>query len=653
MPNTKKKQINKFNFARVLATETAPFDTPIIFSNDGFFSNCSQLAAQPNSIDSFIFESIVGGLEKNQSTIPYDFKIMKNDSSFRKLSLIHPATQWHIKEFYEKYDTLICHYCSVSKFSIRSPQRVASAFYHRNPSEDLNKYKKGNVNQREMDEILKHSSSYFSYRGYSMLYKFFNSKEYLNLEKEFKIFLSIDISKCFPSIYTHSICWALKSKEFAKRHIGVPTFGHDFDSLMQKANFNETNGILVGPEVSRIFAEIILQHVDVQVERRLEGENLSTCNRDYEVRRYIDDIFIFAKDEAIANRVHNAYADILLTYNLHLNIEKRRQMTRPFFTDKSIAIAETNEALEVFFSKFLTSQENSKAISPVKIYNIDRLSRSLIDSLKKICTSRNVGYQEVSSYTISSLLSKLILIIEAAADLPNEESVKNYRDSILTIVEAALFLYSMAPSVSSSYKLCQLLILSIRFSEKKLPNALATIQLRIYELCLDTLIQQLSENEPAFQHLVSLEVQNLILALSELDSDHLLPQSILETMLKKDPSYFSWITCLFYCKNHVKYHNLRKIIELRINEKLGDLKSIRKKAETASIFLDSVCCPHISETQKIKWIKKLYKAFGKPIPSTIEIMKYTASNSTRYWFVNWKEIDLLNTLERKSLKSVY
>ena len=38
---------------------------------------------------------------------------------------------------------------------------------------------------------------------------------------------------------------------------------------MQEMNYNETNGIVIGPEFSRIFAEVILQQIDTSVEREL------------------------------------------------------------------------------------------------------------------------------------------------------------------------------------------------------------------------------------------------------------------------------------------------------------------------------------------------------------------------------------------------
>ena len=53
----------------------------------------------------------------------------------------------------------------------------------------------------------------------------------------------MDIARCFYHIYTHTIAWAVKGKEQAKELIGKETFENAFDTLMQHANYNETNGI--------------------------------------------------------------------------------------------------------------------------------------------------------------------------------------------------------------------------------------------------------------------------------------------------------------------------------------------------------------------------------------------------------------------------
>jgi hypothetical protein len=52
---------------------------------------------------------------------------------------------------------------------------------------------------------------------------------------------------------------------------------------MQEANWGETNGILIGPEVSRIFAEAIMQSIDVDVQR-----NLGSVAGRVAIRRYVE-----------------------------------------------------------------------------------------------------------------------------------------------------------------------------------------------------------------------------------------------------------------------------------------------------------------------------------------------------------------------------
>src|SRR3546814_15117433 len=92
------------------------------------------------------------------------------------------------------------------------------------------------------------------------------------------------------NVYSHTITWAVKDKLLAKEFKSAYSFEAQFDKLMQRANYNETNGIVVGPEFSRVFAEIILQRVDQKVIANLAVNGL-VFNRDYEIRSYVDDFF--------------------------------------------------------------------------------------------------------------------------------------------------------------------------------------------------------------------------------------------------------------------------------------------------------------------------------------------------------------------------
>ncbi|GAA6935868.1 hypothetical protein AOH323_00810 [Helicobacter pylori] len=72
--------------------------------------------------------------------------------------------------------------------------------------------------------------------------------------------LKADISTCFPSIYTHSIPWAIRGKEIAKKDKNH--WSDEIDTQTRNMNHKETTGILIGPHSSNLISEIILVAVD-------------------------------------------------------------------------------------------------------------------------------------------------------------------------------------------------------------------------------------------------------------------------------------------------------------------------------------------------------------------------------------------------------
>src|SRR5690606_17626594 len=106
-----------------------------------------------------------------------------------------------------------------------------------------------------------------------------------------------------------TISWALFNKAIIKDNIddSRKTFGGEFDELMQKLNANETNGIVIGPEFSRIFAELILQQIDNDILNNLLSSDANQPRlihkRDYEIFRYVDDYFIFYNKEEDKERI--------------------------------------------------------------------------------------------------------------------------------------------------------------------------------------------------------------------------------------------------------------------------------------------------------------------------------------------------------------
>ena len=274
-----KVKIDKEDANRILLTELLPYEVPMLFSNDGFYTIVSRG-------DHTYFEHKIRG-KRQEYGIPFNYEVAKsNNLDTRCLSVIHPFNQLSFVEFYKKYDSIMIHLCSKSPFSLRKISKVARFCYSPELTieEDEHATAEVEVEPDFLDFETKVFKSYFIYTPIDLVYKFYERNEYQRLEQRYSRLWEFDISKCFYHIYTHSITWAVKDKASAKKNKDFTTFEGQFDKLMQQANYNETNGIIVGPEISRIFAEVILQEVDLHVLKSLEKQELK-FGVDYEVRR--------------------------------------------------------------------------------------------------------------------------------------------------------------------------------------------------------------------------------------------------------------------------------------------------------------------------------------------------------------------------------
>ncbi|MBS1087307.1 hypothetical protein [Gluconobacter sphaericus] len=211
MPSKRKSRVklDRADKWRVVLTDTSPLEVPIIVSNDGFYKNLHGAAKKSalfkKMIDALIIEDNGKGF-----TIPLRYNIIKDSRSVRTLSLLHPKAQVMLARFYQKYEELICEYAGRGPFSIRAPKKVGASFFVPSSMENKNRYKNATVDVTGLDKLVRHPASYFSYSGYDRLYKFFSSNDHIVLEKKFRYQISLDISKCFDSIYTHSMSWATR-----------------------------------------------------------------------------------------------------------------------------------------------------------------------------------------------------------------------------------------------------------------------------------------------------------------------------------------------------------------------------------------------------------------------------------------------------------
>ena len=647
--------IKRKDFNRVLVTETLPFETPIVFSNDGLYRLVTNVQALGPVASAVVNALVLGeGVQKPpNSTIPYLYKVRKGVGEFRRLALLHPSSQWKVREFYEKFDQLILYYCAVSSSSIRAPRGIAGSFYTKSSWENLNRYKNGSVTIDIQDKYVKHSPSYFSYRGFDRLYKFFGSQDFYSLEKKYSILRTLDVSKCFDSIYTHCLSWAVKDKNFTKSHVLVSsTFGQEFDEVIRHGNHNETNGIPIGPEVSRIFAEILFQEVDRRV---ICGLSTLRLGEDFEFRRYVDDLFIFARTEAIASKVYGKYADVLLEFNLHANSAKSSLFCRPFLTNKSRLIFEASREVNEFFDKFL-EQINHESLVPKKIYSNWKLARSFIESLRALCAENDSTYDDVSSFLISALTERIKRLVSSNPADHEDLTTDVWVASFEVLLDVLFFLYSVAPSVGASYKLSASIILSHRFFKEHLPEHVPMVSQRIFDHSVTFLEGQgLSAYPDEIDGFVHLESLNVILAIRELGDHYLLPAHVLESLFVKPErlSYFTIVAVLFYIGDDPYYRSIRDAVLNSVVDRLRDISDIFMNAEKAYLLLDMLACPFVGESQKKKWIVSFYSVLKKAAPSGADMSSAVSDIVKVHSQVDWSDVDLLNSLEKKELRQAY
>jgi len=133
--------------------------------------------------------------------------------------------------------------------------------------------------------------------------------------------LQADISRFFYTAYTHSIPWAIIGKEKVKDWLVnhkkklSSHWSNDFDRALQGCQSRETFGIPVGPDTSRIIAEMILSGVETDKE-------LSHWLKDRPAFRLMDDYTIGFDDETSARKALAALRSALWKFNLQLNEEK-------------------------------------------------------------------------------------------------------------------------------------------------------------------------------------------------------------------------------------------------------------------------------------------------------------------------------------------
>lgn len=667
--------------ARVLLSDVLPYELPPTYSNRGIYdlTRHSHLRMNSHGIEAqkidlttetrlrillgknvaFPVATVTGEVESlnlhgaaaRDWTIPFQYTVKHRGNDYRTLTIPHPAAQLAIASFYAEYEQLLLYHTAKSPFSLRRPTRVARYSVVRDWLFETRRSGPDSV-ERDHHEY-EWLRSYFTYRRYSNVYKFYDSKEYRSCERRFGYLVKADVAKCFDSIYTHSVAWAAHGHEVVKANLDVKgTFGGDFDRLMQHLNHNETSGITIGSEVSRIFAEVILQAVDLDIQKELTARGLR-YGQDYEILRYVDDYFIFLADSGRRPEVLEILARKLRAYKLHLNAAKEDGEFTPWLSPLTVAKSRVVDLLRK------TIHRDDKALEQDELPQFRVETGDLIVGYKAILIDTGVSHFELANYALSRAERALEGLVKSSQKGVGPDEAHSVRararhydaatSACLGLVDFVFFAYSGAPRMSPAVKVARVTSSLLRYSRQ--PGFPAHDREQIEMRVRDELFQQLlrargtgtpdavtatlidcvSDLGPHYR--ISEEQLAQLVGFTWEDGKLIAPQHMNALLL---------FSILFHIGSSRHYQHLLASCEDWV---LLLLARPERDAERAIVSLNILSCKVVSRGTR----SRILAAYGENDEKVLDLL----AKSSTYANVDWNSFDLYAALQQKRLYEVY
>lgn len=729
MKKKRTKKSLKYSKNRVVLSDTLPYETPLTFSNRYFYNfldqyeiNFSKIkrdetiswAKQDNIKKGAVIEELVkilfdlskpsinnviileDKIKPENRKIPFVYRITHKAKDYRELTIPHPKSQVELVTFYDKYKELILYYSKESKFSIRKPFSIAKFIFN---NDKLNKQNSGDNDDFIESEGKEYENlkNFFTYKKYSNIYKFYEDYHYHRSEKKYDKMFKFDIAKCFDSIYTHSISWAIYNKEIVKDNISISnqTFPGQFDNFMQSTNYGETNGIIIGPEFSRIFAELILQQIDKSVENDLRKEDKLYYKTDYEVYRYVDDFFVFYNKDSDKDKILSRFKLNLKEYKMSISESKTHYYNKPLITELTIA----KEKMGDLFSKKIkfSIEDYVEDDEVLKKLNFECDSNHLITRFKILVKESNVEYKDIMNYTLAIInkrversISKFEKYYAVLVNLKSKEELsdeqlkkmvkqeKDFTNYIIEILDFTFFLYTVSPRVNSTIKLSTILSAVLLYYKGKYKfktgNPLNPKEYIYFsrfdeqnsnrELILKKISDEINLillNNKSEKH-IQIETLYLFIILRELGKNYKLTQNDLIEYFKLkrnetsnnlefdyEPNYFVITVLLFYIRNIHGYEEVKKAIKAAIINKIKNVDEDKRKksAELVLLFFDIIVCPFVDN----KFKRDIMDLFNIPVLLHFDILNF--KKEKKYWFTKWDNFNLSKELTAKKSLEVY
>lgn len=343
-----------------------------------------------------------------------------------------------------------------------------------------------------------------------------NKFKFQLIEKSFdkKIELKLDISQFYPTIYTHSIPWAILGRDKSKNLFKIAISDKakwetllstskdaqryraaDFiDTLVRNCNDRQSIGLCIGPDTSLILAEVIANRIDFEINKRLEKIN-------HTATRYYDDYYFYFNNRNEAENALKIIQQVLYEFQLETNENKVSINKLPFkyiedwtekfdrFNFEKIDKFELRNFFSILNDSITKHEKNSSWIIH---YALKRFKSGDVEIKKEdwhLFLSFLLQTLIIDSSTID-LIFEIILIYEVYLDNKSKLKIKNVLKEIIKehLILNHSFEVSWAFWILYSFKIkCETSIIEMVLESKDSFSKL---------ICLDIIKNKLFEGKP-------------------------------------------------------------------------------------------------------------------------------------------------------------
>lgn len=235
-----------------------------------------------------------------------------------------------------------------------------------------------------------------------------------------------DISTCFPSIYTHSISWALVGKDVAKQERNNGWF-NDIDKMCQNLRNGETHGIMIGPHASNLISEIILTVVDKKL-----------FSKGWQYFRNIDDYTCYTKSIEESEKFLRDLNHYLKEFDLPMNHKKTQIKELPVASAEQWVRKLNAFSLVASYGKVSYKEAQAYFDLTVELMSSNAMNAAILNYAIKVLAKQNLtenakSYCLKESMHLSLIYPYLVPLLEKYVFNPygvTSEQVKHYSDML-------------------------------------------------------------------------------------------------------------------------------------------------------------------------------------------------------------------------------